>query len=325
MTRQGIHFVVPPTFVDEVTALPDRMLGQDYPYWLGGRFNWVAQAWLVLRQFREGLTISTTPKSGSLNFGHVMAWRNLPARQGEFRISIRADYPRLFDADFEILQNPACRTGKHQAYLPYWPVPGLIPRDSTRRGVRTVAYAGRLGPLNLADGLHAPKGPLEQFDFRIISPDHWHDLSEIDVLLAIRSFDRAEHSSKPPSKLYSACRAEIPLIAGYDSAFSSIAEPGREYLRVDSIARLTNELRQLKNDPAYYNSIVQAGRARAPEFSHEAIAQVWLECLDTKIIPAFNTWQARGGPGLLSATYRAGDSLRKAGSALKRGFSARRH
>jgi len=148
-----VHFVVPRESAEKVERLGGCVVGRDYPYWLGGQFNWTAQAWLVLRESREGLTIAVEPKPGVVNVAHTMVWRRLGARYGEFRLSVRADYRRLYDVDFEILQNPSVRLSRYQAYLPYWPVPGLIPRDVSRRRVETLAYAGRIGQRNLAGPL----------------------------------------------------------------------------------------------------------------------------------------------------------------------------
>ena len=314
----SIHFVIPPAFAEQIAALPDQVLGEDYPYWLGGRFNWVAQSWLVLRQFREGLSVGAEPKADAINFAHVMGWRSFGVRAGEFRVSMRADYPRLFDVDFEILQNPVVRTSANQAYLPYWPVPGLIPRDRARKGLKTLAYAGRIGPLNLAGGLVEKTSVVSDYDFRVIEPHLWHDLSEIDALVAIRSFDTAPHNSKPPSKLFSAWRAGVPLIAGWDSAFSSVGTPDVDYIRVQSDAEFQSALTRLARDPEYYNGIVAAGHKRAQGVSHDAIADVWLNCIDTQITPAFERWHAQGPSQVRGVLARSADEGRDMLSRAKR-------
>ncbi|MGH1579300.1 glycosyltransferase [Planktotalea sp.] len=320
--KSSIHFVVPASFARELSELPDQALGQNFPYWFAGRYNWVAQSWMVLRQYREGLTIGTTPKAGVMNFSHVMGWRENNTRNGEFRISVRADYRRMFDVDFEILQNSTVKTGSRQAYLPYWPVPGLIARNPDRIGLKTLAYAGLIGPLNLANELRAADDRLNAYDFRVIEPHLWHDLSEIDALVAIRSFDTKTHDAKPPSKLFSAWLAGVPLIAGYDSAFSSVGRPGVDYIRVKSEAEFHEALARLASDPKYYASFVDAGKARAAEVSHDAIAKIWLECIDTQITPAFEKWQAEGDAPLRGYLARTADGMRTTASRAKRALRA---
>lgn len=292
--RSSVHFIVPAEFVNEASVLDDRLVGHDFPYWAGGSFNWAALSYLILRQHRDGMTVGVTPQSRRVNFAHVKTWRALGARCGEYRVSARADYRRLFDVDFEILQNPAVPVGRSQAYLPYWPVPGIKRRDSARQGVKTVAYAGRIGPLNLTDGLRRASDLWERYSFRIIPPDRWHDMSEIDILIAIRSFDRKPHHTKPPSKLFAAWLANVPLIAGWDSAFSAIATPGRDYLRVEDANGLRAALDRLASDQAHYDAIVAAGRTHAPDISHESIAAQWIKTFEGPIAEAFAKWREPG-------------------------------
>lgn len=298
MPFSALHFVVPKSFEARLADIGRQRVGADYPYWLGGRYNWSAQSYLVLREHRERLSIGVEPMPGVMNFAHCMAWRALGQRRGEYRISVRADYPALFDVDFEILQNPAAPLARRQAYLPYWPVPGIIPRDAGRGpALRTVAYAGRIGGRNLADPLRAGRGggALGSLDFAVIAPDRWHDMSQIDLLIAIRSFDRRTHDNKPPSKLFNAWLAGIPLIGGWDSAFSSVGRPGVDYLRVESEAELETAVARLCEDPDYHRGVVDAGRARRVEVSHDAAASAWLKLLEGLVAADFERWRGGGG------------------------------
>lgn len=317
----SVHFIVPKGFADQLASLPRLKVGQDYPYWVGGRFNWAAQSWLVLREFREGMTIGTAPEAGRVNFAHGMVWRALGVRAGEFRLSVRADYPRLFDVDMEVLQNPVQPLPPGRAiYLPYWPVPGLIPRDPDRGEVRTIAYAGRIGGKNLSRELL--DGGLASLDFRVIEPDRWHDMSEVDVLLAVRSLDRETHDDKPASKLWNAWRAGVPLVAGWDSAFSAVGRPGEDYLRCGSFDEVMVALDRLAGDPELYARIAAAGLARAGEVSHETIARQWLRALDGPVASAFAGWQARGGRTPGQNVGRTLDRLRNLGTRLRQGAPA---
>lgn len=319
----SIHFILPAELANMAARLPDHRLGKDYPYWLGGRVNWPAHSYLVLRRHRENVSVGTTPRQGVINFAHTEVWRALRVRQGEFRVSFRADYRRLFDVDFEILQNPAVPLGPRQAYLPYWPVPGIKPRDPARRGLRTLAYAGRLGSRNLTAELRDGSRLPIDINVQVIPPERWHVMTETDLLVAIRSFDRDPHHSKPPSKLFAAWLAGIPLIAGYDSAFSAIGRPGVDYLRVSSVSEFVEAVQRLARDPDAYDALVAAGRARAPEISHDEIAKTWLDCIDGPISDAF----ARYGPRRRSSTRarinRGLDQVRNAVSAIRATLPAR--
>lgn len=302
--RVPVHFIWPATAAPVGEALLASALDDDYPYWLGGAVNWVVQTYKILRQYRENLTIGSCPLPSAINIAHVTAWRDMPARTGELRVSIRADYRRLFDVDFEILQNPMGVISGHQIYLPYWPVPGLLPRDSSRRRVKAVAYAGRVGHRNLAAGLHGGDDSKRSgLQFRIIDKERWHDMRTIDVLLAIRQFSRRTFDDKPPSKLLNAWHAGIPLIAGYDSAYSAVGTPGVDYIRVGSEAEMDNALERLRDDPVYYRGIVEAGRIRSRDYTRDRIAEAWLRAVDG---PIRESWNQMGEGGLRRATRLTG-------------------
>jgi hypothetical protein len=315
-----IHFIVTAEFAELAAKLPDLELGRNFPYWVDGRFVWSAQSWLVLRQFREGFTFGTHAKAGIINFGHSSTWRGIGPRVGEFRVGVRADFPRVFDVDFEILQNPAVELSSTQAYLPYWPIPGQIQRRSSRRGLQTIAYAGFIGPRNLAieirNGDWRVNG-LEGLDFVVVPPEKWHEMSEIDLLVAIRSMDRRTYPAKPPSKLFNAWRSSIPLVGGFDSAFSAVGRPGIDYVRVGSDKEFKRAIVHLREDAGYYDRIAAEGRKRAADVSHERLAQSWLDVFDHRIAPVYQRWLQRGGPRKSRGVAQAADRARDLVSALK--------
>lgn len=296
-----MHFVVPCQLDQVLPASIDK----DYPYWLGGPINWVVQSYLILRQYRKGITISLQPVSGKINIAHVTTWRNSPRKGDEYRVSIRADYRRLFDVDFEILQNPTAIQATKQVYLTYWPVPRLLPRNETRKKVENVAYSGRLGNRNIDNSLRisSSDSKFSGLNFTIIDKQHWHDMREIDVLLAIRDFSKRTYDEKPPSKLLNAWHAGIPLIAGYDSAFSTIGNPGVDYIRVRSELELSYALERLRDEPEFYNSIVNAGRKKSQEYTREKIAQTWLTVFKKSIEIDFERFKPNSPFFLLSCRY----------------------
>jgi hypothetical protein len=295
-----LHFIMPSSSTNLLDEILKTTIEIDYPYWLGGQLNWVAQAYLMLRRYKQNITISTEQSPGKINFAHVMTWRDLPRANGVFRVSIRADYRKLFDIDFEILQNPMAVKKKSQAYIPYWPVPRIQPRSTNRTTVENIAYAGRIGPLNLErsvkDVLLNNIQTNKRINFKIIEHDKWHDMKDIDILLAIRTFDKQKHISKPPSKLINAWHSEIPLIAGYDSAFSAIGIPGSDYIRVSTVESLLENISRLQNDQYFYRSFVEAGRVKRGEYTHEKIANIWIRIINDQIVPSWECWKNSSAP-----------------------------
>jgi hypothetical protein len=316
-----VHFVIPQLQPAELEDLISRQLEVDYPYWLGGPINWAAQSYLILREFRENLSIGTEPSRTCANVAHVTGWRILP-RRGEFRISIRADYRRLFDVDFEILQNPLAVVNDRQAFVAYWPVPRLLPRNSQRDGVRVIAYAGRLGARNIDPRFRLDQASSFQdagIQFVHIPKDRWHDLREVDVLFGVRSFDRAPYLDKPPSKLLNAWHAGIPFVGGYDAAFSAIGRPGVDYIRVETCEQATQAIHRLRDDREFYRSVVEAGSDSASQYTREAIAKQWLKILDGPLHERFVEFREQSRLSRLQQLVNRGkDVASDAGSRAKR-------
>lgn len=313
-----VHFVFPSQYADQIDEISQMVPGLDYPYWLGGAFNWPALSYLSLRKYAEGLTLGVDPIPGVMNFAHSTTWRSLNSRSGEFRISVRADYPRLFDVDFEILQNPAMDRNSHQAYLPYWPVPGILPRHPDRKSIRNIAYAGRTANNNLERGIR--EGALSSVSgvrFRVIEPNRWHDLREIDLLIAIRRFGKDRYLNKPPSKLFMSWISGIPLIAGFDSAFSSVGNPGMDYVRVTNLDECRREIENLADSRTYYDRIVAGGKMALEQNSEDRIAEFWLTALRGQISERYQNWLERSGSEKRPIFYPMLDRLRGVGGQLK--------
>jgi hypothetical protein len=130
-------------------------------------------------------------------------------------------------------------------------------------------------------------------EFRHLDSDNWNDYSGVDVLLAVRSFDKALHENKPPSKLLNAWHARIPLVAGYDSAFQQVGQPGHDYLRVRTLDEAIDAICLLRDDPDRYRSIVAAGVARASEYTRDRISDAWENLLLGPIAYLYQRWNER--------------------------------
>lgn len=290
-----VHFFCTALSEAELKELLSKDIDVDYPYDIGGDINWVMQTFLVLRQFREGLTIGVGPEAGKLNVAHGQSWRRVPGREEVFRASITADYRRLLSAHIEIVQNPCAAEVRRRVFVPYWPQPRLIPRPVERPRVENVAFSGRPANGNLAMELYELDKALagEGMRFVTLPTGQWHDMRAIDVLVGVRSFDRRPYLSKPPSKLINAWHADIPFIGGWDSAFSAIGTPGENYIRVETERELMEALRRLRDDANYYHRLVEAGRQARQSFTREQVAQAWLQALDGPISEAWERWRER--------------------------------
>jgi hypothetical protein len=63
----------------------------------------------------------------------------------------------------------------------------------------------------------------------------WNNYSEVDAVLAIRSFSQHKFNHKPASKLYNAWKAEVPAILGCESAYQTERKSELNYLEAASV------------------------------------------------------------------------------------------
>ena len=221
-------------------------------------------------------------------------------------VSIKADrdYKQPF-AQVHVFQNEMDRL-KHNGflrrllfpgvftYMPHWPQPNLIPRD-TKRGDRfeNVAYFGLSA--NLAGELQTMSWNQNLISlglkWQIVeAKELWNDYSKVDVVLAVRGFDSKRYLDKPASKLYNAWRAGVPAILGSEPAFQGERKSKLDYIEVKSTAEILSALKRLRDDKAYRKDMVENGKKRAREVSAEAITGEWRKLFSDVVTPAFLDW-----------------------------------
>lgn len=251
---------------------------------------WIYQTYLHLRA--SGMPVRLIHELPAE--GLVMALAgNLPPdlRLSErvFLAAITADGLPCPQAQLQISQNPAQRFwGAQTVFLPHWPQPGLIPRDPARNDrFETVAFFG--DPQNLAPELRQPAGNGLLWEVR--STDRWHDYSDVDCAVAIRSFDRRSYPAKPATKLYNAWLAGVPFIGGSDSAYAAEGTAGRDHLTAQSMPQLLDHLRRLKESPELRSQLVEQGSLRSRERNPEAITRLWRELLEQDLPQRAHAWQ----------------------------------
>jgi hypothetical protein len=260
------------------------------PHLTSGVFIWCLQTFLELKGRGLPVALMSEPRAGSVNFVHVrQLYRRRPAA-GIFIVSVQADYAAIPWTSVNVVQNRLQADVHRSHWIPHWPQPGLIPRSQGRNRVKCVAYAGN--PRNLAGSASAWGAALKSqgIEFRHLDSDNWNDYSGVDVLLAVRSFDKARHENKPPSKLLNAWHAGIPLVAGYDSAFEQVGQPGHDYLRVRTLNEAIDAICLLRDDSYRYSSIVAAGAARASGYTRDRICDAWENLLLGPIACSYQWW-----------------------------------
>lgn len=296
-----IYFYIPQT--EWPDTIPENM--DTYWQWLGakrGMYNWTLQTYLRLKG--DGFPcelIGSIPESGIIVAHWDFLSVNLKPGPKVLFVCIQADRARHPYAQLHIVQNPQEEmlvrsvTFWESHYIQYWPQPGLIPRDPARgERFENAAYIGR--ELNLAPELKETSW-YEQLKtmglhWRVVdSRDRWNDYSDVDAIVAVRSFDRqGDYSWKPATKLYNAWHAGVPAILGCDSAFRAERKSELDYLEVASLSDVVEALKRLRDDQALRHAMIENGRIRAQETEPARLVAQWKHFLTEKAVPAYERW-----------------------------------
>lgn len=287
-----------------------------------GLYTWTVQTYLRLKSVGFPCHLSSTlPEEGIVLF-HSNAARNhrdlLQPNPARLLICIKAESSPYPEAQLHVVQNPLeTKTVRHSYFLPHWPQPGLLPRE-TGRGNRfeTISFLGhinniapelltanwseRLSKLGLRWQPMINDNPWN--DSTTLIP-HWHDYRQVDAVVAIRSFDRKSlyrtqfYQNKPATKLYNAWLAGVPAILGPESAYRALRQSPFDYREVNTVEGLWIALKQLKEDPDLRARMVKHGNLRAKSFDSEQITQQWQTFLEQVAIPSYKQWCAQSKLG----------------------------
>lgn len=184
------------------------------------------------------------------------------------------------------------------AYIPFWPQPGLIPRDPSRGDrVENIAFFGYT--VNLAPELKTKEWEdrlkAEGFRWRVISPDRFHDYSDVDAMVAVRSFANQSYLFKPPTKLYNAWHAGVPALLGCESAFRAERKNDLDYIEVTSPEMIIESLVRLRDDRSFRQAMVTNGWSRAVNVQPEQIVERWRILIEEILTPAHRRWSNSSG------------------------------
>jgi hypothetical protein len=313
-----IHFLIRPQFIGKLKQLVEEGVDRHFPLFAEGPESWGLQTYI--HAIQHGWNVSAGPevKHGCVNFGHVSTLHAFQSQPGDMIVGMRADYRRSLLADCHIVQNKL-QVDDKSFWVPHWSQPGLIPRDPDRQGVLRVAYLGRAYYLggDVDRWRSALKGIGIEFECR--SADRWNDFRDVDLVIAIRSFDDYPYPRKPPSKLLNAWIAGVPAIVGHESAYSQIGEAGRDFVVANSFENAIEQITLLQSNPNLYQSIVKAGMIKAREYSRENTLAAWGEIINTQLTPIWDRVRSPSLARRLSWLFRNSLSgIRSAGVRIQR-------
>ncbi|UCH12903.1 MAG: hypothetical protein JSW18_02910, partial [Candidatus Omnitrophota bacterium] len=183
-------------------------------------------------------------------------------------------------------------------FIPHWPHPALIPRD-IKRGYKFENAAAFGMSSNIANefknGLCEKRFSAMNLKWFYKSPKDWHDFSEVDVLIAIRSFNlkTKDYAHKSNQRLYNAWHARVPAILDSGANYQSERKSDLDYIKVNSVEEMLEALKHLKNDKELRHRMIKNGIKRAQETSVERIIKLWTSFFKNKAIPAYEQWSKK--------------------------------
>ena len=263
---------------------------------------WLYQTWQELQGICEVELVDEMPREGIIvtlaNFLHT----GFRANDRQFVAAVVADFVPAPGAQVQILQNTVhAQRFPGGIFIPHWPQKNLVPRDPARGDrLDTLAFFGsrpNIAPELVTEAFAKRLRDEAGARLEIRELNRWHDYSDVDVAVAVRSFSVARHLHKPATKLYNAWLAGLPLIGGVDSAFMSEATDGVDYLVARTPDELISHVRLLNAQPELRRALVEAGHKRALAHSREAMTKRWKELCECELPERYALWQNKGALG----------------------------
>lgn len=280
---------------DELPGFTNIKIEEAYKVFNRGDLAWCLQTYLILlKRGTVPVSCSNQLSDNAINIIHSNQLLKLRGNTSHFIVCVCADYPKRQWAHYFIVQNK--NQVKHRcAFIPHWVQQGLIKRNPERKGISRIAYAGIPYNGNLAcstsywEQLLLPYG----IDFTVLTENSWHNMSAVDILVGIRSFDGKPYNSKPPTKLLNAWHANIPFIGGHDSAYKQVGIPGNDYLLAASPQEVISHLLQLRDNNHLYNQLLRNGKEKSSLYTEDTIANTWEIILTGPVQKRYENWLIR--------------------------------
>lgn len=285
-----------------------------------GNASWTLQTYFRLALAGFDPTVSNRLERGRICILHYDDGRLFDHLADSFVVAIQPDRPRWHNCHLSIRQNQASLTNPSTDFwVPYWPQPGLVPRDDARGDrVVTVAYQGHRK--HLAPWVRDPefRRQLASRGLHFVhrSQGEWHDYHDVDVVLAVRSEKDRTIAVKPASKLQNAWLAGCVALLGPEPAFRELRRHPDDYLEVRGPEDTLRCLDMLSSEPTRFRAMRSHAQERAREFTAAATTQRWLGLLTGPIGSAYERWRRAPAPlrrlrALSSTPRRAANTLRE--------------
>jgi|SRR5215475_5645814 len=297
--RSKIYFFIPIRLPDRVVQGIDQVAAwqrADGGKYSVGASHWTLQTYVYLKE--HGFTCESVEHLPDK--GIILAHRDLLPDQlrpmpKQLLICLQADRPPHSHAQLSVVHNPCDPRIDMETvvYIPPWPQIGMFPRSENRRDVfENIAYFG--WKHNLAAELQDPRWHKSLrslgLRFQMVTEserDMWGDFSNIDSVIAVRSFSSGTYYNKPALKLFNAWHAGVPAILGVESAYRAERKSDLDYIEVRSIDEVVSALLLLRDNKSLREAMIYNGHERAKETQAKVIVSLWVNMLNIVAIPRY--------------------------------------
>lgn len=286
MTKLKLHAVsradfIAKNYADFQTLLDNQVNPDDIPerFYCGGRGGWTFQTTLALKHYYGDAiecSFGSECRPDAINLMHnddfgsrVKPWRG-------FTVVARADRPPVIGADVVVDQNPEVDNHSNRIFVPYWPQPGVKPRERTDETIKTVAFFGRVDsfPDKYREGNFKQRLAEQGIELRI-SFDNWTNYQDVDVCISFRKSHDHKLARKPASKLINNWLGKTVMVCDDEPSYRAIRESELDYLIAKTPDEAFNAIMRLKNSPELYRQMREQGEKRLQVYSREAVAARW--------------------------------------------------
>ncbi len=260
-----------------------------------GDDNWTVQTYFELK--RRGYNVAyvahMVPDAICVAHYDDIWLKELPFRT--FIVASRPDRPAAPLAHIRIVQNKLAVHGPDDFFMPHWTHPGLLPRAVARgHRIEQITYAGVAYNLKSEYRDADFRRRLDELGMRLeIRETDFHDYRNVDVVLAVRPGTLYDINLKPASKLQNAWLAGCPAVLGPESGFQQYRQSDLDYIEVATPDEALAAFQRLKKEPGLFQQMVENGLRRGQDYTHEAIAQRWIDLLAGPVTGAFERWRRK--------------------------------
>lgn len=285
------------------SPISPELLQMNSDEWLGPSNNftcWILRTYLKLQDVYNCQFVDSIPEEGILLADRDSLGNNYKYFDKVMLICAKGDREFHSSAHLHIVHNPRdYENNKNSIWNPYyishWPQPGLIPRDQNRGSlIENVAFMGTRSQLD--EQLKSDKWiqALQELNCKwlpIFDRNKWNDYTNIDAVIAARTFDKNPYINKPASKLINCWRAGVPAILAPESSFMACRKSELDFMIIKSLDEAITVVKILKNNPELYLKMITNGLERSQEFTPESVKEQWINFFNNFAFPAYEKWK----------------------------------